>query len=159
MIWNNPGLGYDPRTRTTSADLSTSGPTASSTWASATASRARSDDLTNVFGKILRINTNGTVPTDNPFYDGAGPNIDEIWAYGLRNPYRTNFDHATGLYWIGDVGGNVDAQAYEEVDIVERGKRYGWPDLRGSARPAQERTRLPGRGDRAGVLAIRTTHR
>ena len=55
-------------------------------------------------GKILRINKDGTIPTDNPFYDGAGPNRDEIWAYGLRNPFRMSIDPVTGRMYIGDVG-------------------------------------------------------
>ena len=51
---------------------------------------ASSQDLTSPRGKILRINPDGTVPTDNPFYDGAGPNCDAIWALGLRNPFRAS---------------------------------------------------------------------
>ena len=46
------------------------------------------------------------MPTDNPFYDGAGPNVDSIWARGLRNPFRAYYDAPTGRYFIGDVGGN-----------------------------------------------------
>ena len=49
--------------------------------------------LTSPRGKIHRINPDGTVPTDNPFYDGAGPNWDSIWALGLRNPYRPTMTH------------------------------------------------------------------
>ncbi len=56
--------------------------------------RPPSQDLTNPRGKIHRINKDGTVPTDNPFYDGAGPDWDSIWAYGLRNPFRAYFDGA-----------------------------------------------------------------
>ena len=48
--------------------------------------------LNNFHGKILRMRADGTVPTDNPFYDGTGPNADAIWAYGLRNPFRFSFD-------------------------------------------------------------------
>ena len=59
-------------------------------------------------GKLLRINPDGTVPTDNPFFDGAGPNIDAIWARGLRNPYRISLDAPTGKIYIGDVGFNYD---------------------------------------------------
>ena len=90
-----------------------------------------SGQLTNVFGKILRINLNGSVPTDNPFYDGTGPNIDEIWAYGLRNPFRASVDSATGRYFIGDVGGNDAPTAYEEVNLGQRGRNYGWPACEG----------------------------
>ena len=94
---------------------------------------SNSQSLTNVWGKVLRINIDGTVPTDNPFYDGAGINVDEIWAYGLRNAYRASFDPVTGEFWVADVGGNTDATAYEEVDIVEAGKNYGWPNCEGPA--------------------------
>ncbi len=55
-------------------------------------------DLTNPRGKIHRINKDGTIPTDNPFYDGAGPNVDSIWALGLRNPYRAYYDAPTGRH-------------------------------------------------------------
>ena len=54
-----------------------------------------SQQLTSRRGKLHRINADGTVPTDNPFYDGAGPNIDSIWALGLRNPYRASYDSVT----------------------------------------------------------------
>ncbi|MGW4422892.1 PQQ-dependent sugar dehydrogenase [Streptosporangium sp. NPDC004631] len=78
-------------------------------------------------GKILRIDPRGTpyrVPRDNPFVgrQGAKP---EIWAYGLRNPWRFTFDRRTGDMWIGDVGQN----SWEEVDFEPRGKggrNYGW---------------------------------
>ncbi len=84
-------------------------------------------DLTTFRGKVLRINSDGTVPTDNPFYDGAGPNKDAIWAYGLRNPYRMSIDPVTGVMYIGDVGGNDPNTAIEELDIGARGANYGWP--------------------------------
>src|SRR5262245_18816903 len=53
-------------------------------------------DLHYFGGKVLRINLDGTVPTDNPFYDGPGPNKDAIWAIGLRNPFRMSIDPVTG---------------------------------------------------------------
>jgi glucose/arabinose dehydrogenase/PKD repeat protein len=86
-------------------------------------------DLTNPRGKILRLNPDGTVPTDNPFYDGAGPNYDAVWALGLRNPYRAYFDAPTNRLIIGDVGGNDYSTAIEEVDIGARGANYGWPNV------------------------------
>jgi glucose/arabinose dehydrogenase/chitodextrinase len=85
--------------------------------------------LTSPRGKILRINPDGTVPTDNPFYDGSGPNYDAIWALGLRNPYRAYYDAPTGRLLIGDVGGNDWGTAIEEVDIGIRGANYGWPNI------------------------------
>jgi len=84
-------------------------------------------DLTSPRGKIHRINPDGTVPTDNPFYDGAGPNWDSIWAIGLRNPYRAYYDAPTGRLLIGDVGYN----SVEEVNVGVAGANYGWPNVEG----------------------------
>jgi glucose/arabinose dehydrogenase/PKD repeat protein len=86
-------------------------------------------DLTKPRGKILRFNMDGTIPTDNPFYDGAGPNYDAIWALGLRNPFRAYYDAPTGRLIIGDVGGNDYSTAIEEIDIGARGANYGWPNV------------------------------
>ena len=94
-------------------------------------------DLTSPRGKVLRINPDGTVPTDNPFYDGAGPNYDAVWAYGLRNPYRAYYDAPTGRLFIGDVGGNIASTAIEELNVGVRGANYGWPNVEGtSSNPA-----------------------
>lgn len=87
--------------------------------------------LTNPRGKVHRINPDGTAPTDNPFYDGAGPNIDTIWARGLRNPFRAYYDSPTGRYFIGDVGGNDPATSIEEINLGSRGADFGWPDSEG----------------------------
>ncbi len=84
-------------------------------------------DLTSFRGKVLRINKDGTVPTDNPFYDGTGPNKDAIWALGLRNPFRMSIDPVTDKMYIGDVGGNDASTAWEEVNLGARGANYGWP--------------------------------
>jgi glucose/arabinose dehydrogenase len=86
-----------------------------------------SQSLTSYHGKILRINRDGSIPSDNPFVDGPGGNKDEIWAYGLRNPYRFSFDAVTGNLYLGDVGGNDVHTAVEEVDLIVRGANYGWP--------------------------------
>jgi glucose/arabinose dehydrogenase len=81
-------------------------------------------NLTNLLGKIIRLDVNQGnpygIPSDNPFVgkDGA----DEIYAYGLRNPWRFSFDRETGQLFCGDVGQNE----YEEVNIIEKGKNYGW---------------------------------
>jgi glucose/arabinose dehydrogenase/chitodextrinase len=84
--------------------------------------------LNNPRGKIHRINSDGTIPTDNPFYDGSGPHVDSIWAYGLRNPYRASYDAPTGRLLVGDVGGNDYSTAVEEVDLGAAGANYGWPN-------------------------------
>ena len=61
------------------------------------------------------------IPQDNPFV-GRPDFLPEIWAYGLREPWRFSFDPVTGDLWVGDVG----QDRYEEVDIVRRGENYGW---------------------------------
>ncbi len=94
-------------------------------------------DLTTLLGKILRIDPRESggapysIPADNPFVGVAGQ--DEIWSYGLRNPYRFSFDRTTGALAIGDVG----RQRLEEVDYDPgpspgRGDNYGWPCFEGS---------------------------
>ncbi|MDQ3008257.1 MAG: PQQ-dependent sugar dehydrogenase, partial [bacterium] len=81
--------------------------------------------LSNVHGKIHRINTDGTAPADNPFV--TNPNVlPSIWAYGLRNPFRFDF-LPNGKIIAGDVGGSE----WEEVNIIERGANYGWPSVEG----------------------------
>jgi glucose/arabinose dehydrogenase len=91
--------------------------------------------LTSPRGKVHRINKDGTIPTDNPFYDGAGPNIDSIWARGLRNPFRAYYDQPTGRYYIGDVGGNTASTAVEEINLGAAGANYGWPSSEGPCSP------------------------
>jgi glucose/arabinose dehydrogenase len=83
-------------------------------------------DLSNPHGKILRINKDGTVPTDNPFFGQAGK-YGAIWAYGFRNPWRFNFDPANGRLYVGDVG----EATWEEIDLVQKGANYGWPIVEG----------------------------
>ena len=89
-----------------------------------------SQDLSLYAGKILRINKDGTIPADNPNIPGALP---EIFAYGLRNPFRARFDDPTGRLFIGDVGGNTQSIAVEEVNLAvitgadnTAGVNYGW---------------------------------
>ncbi len=85
-------------------------------------------DLNSYNGKILRMNTDGSAPADNPFYDGAGPNKDQIWARGFRNPFRFSFDSVTGRMYVGDVGQDT----WEEVDVAVKGANYGWPICEGN---------------------------
>ncbi|WP_257450605.1 PQQ-dependent sugar dehydrogenase [Archangium lipolyticum] len=81
-------------------------------------------NLNSLLGKFLRIDVNGAapyaIPPTNPFSRGGGK--PEIYAWGLRNPWRWSFDRATGELWVGDVGQN----ALEEVDRVVLGGNYGW---------------------------------
>jgi MYXO-CTERM domain-containing protein len=79
------------------------------------------EDLTRLTAKIGRANIDGTVPADNPFADGAGPNADLIWARGVRNPYTLTFQPATGKLWV-----NVVGTLYEQIFVVGRGDHAGY---------------------------------
>ncbi len=102
--------------------------------------RRHGQDLGTLLGAILRIDVTQpaggapyAIPADNPFA-GRDDARGEIWAYGLRNAWRFSFDRETGDLWTGDVGQN----ALEEVDVVRRGRNYGWNEMEGSRcfRPA-----------------------
>jgi glucose/arabinose dehydrogenase len=122
---------------------------------------ANAQSTTLLLGKIVRIDVDAslsgaapdcqgsgsgsyTIPGSNPFIDGPGGACDEIWATGLRNPWRSSFDRLTGDFYIGDVGQNV----WEEVDFQPAGsgggENYGWncyeastpnPDTTSSCQP------------------------
>lgn len=85
-------------------------------------------DVTKLFGKILRLDVDGAAPfaaPGNPF-----ANDPRVFAYGLRNPFRMNFDPPTGTLFIGDVG----QDAYEEIDVIQagtKGQNFGWPVFEG----------------------------
>jgi len=93
----------------------------------------RAQNMSLLLGKILRIDVDDLpylVPSSNPFAGDAGERP-EIWAYGLRNPWRFSFDRATGDLWIADVGENL----WEEVDLQPAGsgggQNYGWRAMEG----------------------------
>ena len=93
---------------------------------------AAAQNRESLLGKIIRIDVRGAtpeqpyrIPADNPFQDTAGARP-EIWAYGLRNPWRMSFD-AAGRLWVGDVGSIHE----EEVSIVAAGDNLGWPVFEG----------------------------
>lgn len=88
---------------------------------------SNSQSLTTLKGKILRINTDGTVPTDNPFYTTATGANRAIWALGFRNPFKLSVQNGTGKIWCNDVG----AGTWEEINEIEKGKNYGWPGIEG----------------------------
>ncbi len=91
----------------------------------------QSQDLTRAGGKIIRINKDGSSPSDNPFADGVGGNLDEIWAYGLRNPYRAHWDLVKQRLYISEVGGNLQETAREDIHLGRAGANYGWPYCEG----------------------------
>jgi glucose/arabinose dehydrogenase len=83
--------------------------------------------LTSFLGKVLRIRPDGTIPDDNPFYLQTTGNYRAIWATGLRNPFTFTIQPNTGRMAVGDVG----SDKFEEVNIIEKGKNYGWPQVEG----------------------------
>ncbi|MDX8411743.1 MAG: PQQ-dependent sugar dehydrogenase [Mariprofundaceae bacterium] len=95
--------------------------------------RGHGQNLASLLGTMLRIDVNHeedgkpyAIPPDNPFVDSA-PVRPEIWAYGLRNPWRFSFDAQTGDLWLADVGQNE----VEEIDLIEKGGNYGWNIMEG----------------------------
>ena len=91
-------------------------------------------NTSSLLGSILRIDvrsidSNGTysIPPDNPFVGRGDGAREEIWAYGLRNPWRFTFDRETGDLWAADVG----QDRFEEVDIIRPGLNYGWRIMEG----------------------------
>jgi glucose/arabinose dehydrogenase len=92
-----------------------------------------SQSLDNLLGKMLRINADGTIPTDNPFYDVASGKNRAIWALGLRNPFSFAVQPGTGLIFINDVGSSEAFRPtpYEEINSGIRGANYGWPEHEG----------------------------
>lgn len=107
------------------------------------ANAGNSQTLGNLLGKILRINSNGTIPSDNPTsFPGitgttTGTNR-AIWAVGLRNPYTFAFQPGTTRMFINDVGQNI----WEEIDDGIAGSNYGWPTCEGFCANADFRNPL-----------------
>lgn len=81
----------------------------------------RAQDGQSLLGKMLRVNRQGQAMPDNPFVNDDSIR-DEVWALGLRNPWRFSFDNKTGDLWLADVGQN----AYEEINNLKAGGNYGW---------------------------------
>jgi glucose/arabinose dehydrogenase len=88
-------------------------------------------ELTSLYGKLVRINPDGSIPTDNPFYNTASGNNRAIYAYGFRNPYTLAVQPGTGRIFVNDVG----ESSWEEVNDIIPGGNYGWPTYEGLSQP------------------------
>jgi glucose/arabinose dehydrogenase len=97
-----------------------------------------SQTLGNLLGKMLRINPNGSIPADNPFFNTALGKNRAIWALGLRNPFTFDIQPGTGRIFINDVGQNT----WEEINDGIAGSNYGWPDTEGSTNDPRFRSPL-----------------
>lgn len=91
---------------------------------------SNAQSLTTYHGKILRLNTDGSAPADNPYIANANEKTKRIWAYGLRNPYTLSVQPGTGRIFVNDVGQNT----WEEInDATTGGKNFGWPTAEGNS--------------------------
>jgi glucose/arabinose dehydrogenase/regulation of enolase protein 1 (concanavalin A-like superfamily) len=82
----------------------------------------------NLLGKVLRLNKDGSIPTDNPFYASNTGRNRAIWAFGFRNPFTFDVQPGTGRIFVNDVGQST----WEEIDELVRGANYGWPSSEGA---------------------------
>ena len=88
---------------------------------------AAPQDLNSSLGKVFRINDDGSIPPDNPFYDQLSGDARAVYASGLRNPFSMAVDATTGKIYLSEVGNS----SYEEVNEVHPGANYGWPEIEG----------------------------
>ncbi|MEW6304576.1 MAG: PQQ-dependent sugar dehydrogenase [Verrucomicrobiota bacterium] len=97
-----------------------------------------SQSLTTFQGKLLRIDSDGGIPADNPFYTRTSGKYRAIWAIGLRNPFGLAVQPGTGRMFFTDVGGS----AFEEVNEAIAGANYGWPKAEGYSKDPQFKSPL-----------------
>ncbi|HKS35608.1 MAG TPA: PQQ-dependent sugar dehydrogenase, partial [Verrucomicrobiae bacterium] len=95
--------------------------------------------LANLLGKMLRINADGTIPADNPFYNTASGANRAIWTLGLRNPFTFAVQPGTGRIFINDVGEST----WEEINEGVAGANFGWPNCEGGCAPSNPSYRDP----------------
>lgn len=102
------------------------------------ASPDNAQTLGNLLGKMLRLNADGSIPTDNPFFATASGNRRAIWALGLRNPFTFAVQPGTGTIYINDVGQST----FEEINLGVAGANYGWPATEGVTSDSRFRSPL-----------------
>jgi glucose/arabinose dehydrogenase len=96
------------------------------------------------WGKILRINKDGSIPSDNPFFNTSGAKR-EIWARGFRNPFTFNVQPGTGRIFVNDVGEST----WEEINDLTKGSNYGWPNSEGNTSTSGEKSPFREYGSRS----------
>src|SRR5437867_4878907 len=103
------------------------------------ANSANAQTLANLLGKMLRINADGSIPSDNPFFSAASGVSRAIWALGLRNPFTFAIQPGSGRMFINDVGQNT----WEEINVGIAGANYGWSSCEGACNPPNANYRDP----------------
>ena len=103
------------------------------------ANSANAQVFTNLLGKMLRINADGTFPADNPFFNQTSGNNRAIWALGLRNPFTFSFQPGASRMFINDVGQSM----WEEINDGIAGSNYGWSICEGNCNPPNASYRDP----------------
>jgi glucose/arabinose dehydrogenase len=113
-------------------------------------------DRTNLRGSMLRIDVDERtaglpygIPPDNPFVGNTNGWREEIWAYGMRQPWRFSFDRETGRLWEGDVGWGL----WEEVNLIIKGGNYGWATMQGVQCSSSERHTATAGCDQVDMIA------
>ena len=114
------------------------------------ANTTNAQTLDNLLGKVLRLNADGTIPTDNPFYNTATGQNRAIWALGLRNPFTFAFRPGGSEFFVNDVG----QSAWEEINDGIAGSNYGWPTTEGTTTNPSFRSPRYAYGHTGGTCAI-----
>ena len=114
------------------------------------ANTSNAQTLNNLLGKVLRINADGTIPTDNPFYNTATGQNRAIWALGLRNPFTFAFRPGGSQFFVNDVGQST----WEEINDGIAGSNYGWPATEGPTTNPSYRSPRYSYGHSGGTCAI-----
>jgi glucose/arabinose dehydrogenase len=114
------------------------------------ANGANAQSFNTVLGKMLRLNANGTIPSDNPFVATTTGKNQAIWALGLRNPFTFAFNPAGAEMYINDVGQNT----WEEIDDGVAGANYGWPETEGATTDPRFKTPIYSYNHAGGACAI-----
>jgi glucose/arabinose dehydrogenase len=97
---------------------------------------ANAQSMTTLLGKMLRINKDGSIPTDNPFYSTATGSNRAIWTLGHRNPFTFAIQPGTGRIFENDVGQDT----WEEINDITKGSNYGWPTTEGATSDSRFKT-------------------